>query len=252
MAEYTVRQLAHMAGVSVRTLHYYDEIALLVPTAIGANGYRRYGPDAALRLQQILFLRELDFSLAEIQAMLNRPGFDQVAALRQQREALAARVGRLHRLIETIDQTIEHLEEKTEMATDDLFAGFDPAKQAEWEKEVEAQYGDTLLKESQRNWARYSKSEREAILREGQAIYSELVPFVGGDPAAPPVQAILARWHQHMRHFYEPPLEVLRGHGHMYADHPDFAALYRAMHPDMPEFLRRAITVYVDALEAKG
>ena len=249
---YTIRQLARLAGVSVRTLHYYDEIALLVPTSVGANGYRRYAPEAALRLQQILFLRELDFSLAEIQAMLDSPGFDQVAALKLQRAALEARVVRLHRLIGTIDKTIDHLEEKTVMPTDDLFVGFDPAKQEEWEKEVEAQYGDTLLKESQRNWARYSKAEREEILREGQAIYSDLIPFVGGEPDEPQVQAILARWHQHMRRFYEPPLEVLRGHGHMYADHPEFAALYRAMHPDMPEFLRSAISVYVDALEEKG
>lgn len=250
--DYTIKRLADLAGVSVRTLHYYDKIGLLAPSAVGENGYRRYGPEAALRLQQILFLRELDFSLAEIRRMLDRPGYDQVAALKMQRASLKGRAARLRRLIATIDKTVQHLEGEIEMQSDELFEGFDPARQEEWEKEVEAKYGDTLLKESQRNWARYSNAERKQIMEEGQAIYTGLVPLVGGDPAAPEVQAILRRWHEHMRYFYEPPLEVLRGHGHMYADHPDFAALYRKMHPDLPEFLRAAVGHYVDALEGKA
>src|SRR3954447_19030943 len=99
---YTVKQLAQLAGVTVRTLHHYDEIGLLTPPAIGANGYRYYDYRSVLRLQSIRFYRELDFSLDAIKAVFERPEFDAVEALREQRVALEAKLGRLHRLITTI------------------------------------------------------------------------------------------------------------------------------------------------------
>ena len=249
---YAVGELAEAAGVSVRTLHYYDEIGLLRPTETGENGYRRYDEQAALRLQQVLFYRELGFPLGEIRTMLDQPNFNVAAALRDQRQQLGRRIARLERLIDTIDTTLESLEGSRNMSAKSLFAGFDPAQQEKWEEEVRETYGDTLLRESQRNWGRYSAEERKGILEEGQQIYTALAALVGTDPAAAPTQKLIATWHQHMRNFYEPPLEVLRGHGEMYLNHPEFAALYRAMHPEMPEFLRAAIDIYVDGLEGKG
>src|ERR1700690_1634694 len=97
---YTVKQLSRLAGVSVRTLHYYDEIGLLKPDAIRPNGYRQYGDQALLRLQQILFYRELDLGLEAIKAMLDRPDFDAVAALAPHRLSLRGRAKRLERLIQ--------------------------------------------------------------------------------------------------------------------------------------------------------
>lgn len=243
---YTVKQLADAAGVSVRTLHYYDEIGLLAPSTVRENGYRVYGEEAVLRLQQILFFRELDFSLNEIRDMLDRPGFDIVAALQLQREALQTRVARLSGLIDTIDNTMRHLKGEIAMSADQLFAGFDEAKQAQYEEEIRAQYGSTLLDESRRNWGRYTKADKERIMQEGSAIYTELAGMVERDPASPEVQAVMARWHQHLRYFYEPPREVLRGLGEMYAGHPDFIANFQRIHPDLPEFLRRATAIYAE------
>src|SRR5690606_23953224 len=88
---YTVKQLSELAGVSVRTLHHYDEIGLLPPPLVGANGYRLYDRASVLRLQSILFYRALEFPLARIQALLDRPDFDPATALRRQREAMLAR-----------------------------------------------------------------------------------------------------------------------------------------------------------------
>ncbi|HEX7975780.1 MAG TPA: MerR family transcriptional regulator [Anaerolineales bacterium] len=96
---YTVKQLSGLAGVSARTLHYYDEIGLLHPEQVGQNGYRYYGEGSLLRLQQILFYKELDLSLQEIREILDQPDFDLVRALESHRTALQRRQRRLDRLI---------------------------------------------------------------------------------------------------------------------------------------------------------
>ena len=112
---YTVKQLSDAAGVSPRTLHFYDQIGLLKPDAYGENGYRYYGEAALLRLQQILFFKELDFSLVDIKTTIDRPGFDTLQALRTHRETLQERLVRLSRLIQTVDRTILHIKGELKM-----------------------------------------------------------------------------------------------------------------------------------------
>jgi MerR family transcriptional regulator, thiopeptide resistance regulator len=106
---YTVKQLSNLAGVSVRTLHYYDEIGLLKPASVGQNGYRYYQDGDLFRLQQILFFREMDLGLLQIKEIVDHPDFDLVAALREHRHALQAKIDRMQTLIHTVDSTIMHL-----------------------------------------------------------------------------------------------------------------------------------------------
>src|SRR5688572_8100776 len=103
---YTVKQLSDLTEVSVRTLHYYDEIGLLHPTKVGANSYRYYDDEALLRLQQILFYREMGLELMQIKEILNSPTFDLLAALRSHRTVLQEKINRLHDLVGTVDTTI--------------------------------------------------------------------------------------------------------------------------------------------------
>src|SRR5688500_8662753 len=112
---YTVKQVAGISGVSVRTLHFYDEVGLLKPAFHGANGYRYYEEAQLLALQQILFYRELGFELRQIQQVLKREDFERVAALESHRKVLRKNLDRTRQLIETIDKTIEHLKGKTKM-----------------------------------------------------------------------------------------------------------------------------------------
>jgi len=247
---YTVKQLSDLAGVSVRTLHYYDEIGLLKPSSVGENGYRYYADDAVLRLQQILFFRELDFSLADIQAILDQPDFDVVGTLRSHRVALLDRVGRLHDLIQTIDSTILHLTGDIPMSKKKLFAGFTPEEEKHYEKEARQMWGDKAVDDSYKRLNGYSVQQKEQIGTEGQAIYTDLVAAIGQDSASPVVQAIVARWHQHLRYFWEPNVEALRGLGDLYNDHPDFARNLGELHPNLPEFMREAINHYCDGLES--
>jgi DNA-binding transcriptional MerR regulator len=241
---HTVKQLADLAGVSPRTLHYYDEIGLLKPSSVGENGYRYYGEDTALRLQQILFYRELDVSLSEIRTILDTPRFDAQLALQSHRSALQARVERLNGLIETIDRTIEHMRGEREMSAGEMFVGFDEETQRRYEEEASRLWGEKHVKESRRRWDGYSKEKQGAILAEGGAVYRDLVAHLDDDPASAPVQQAIARWHQNLRYFYEPTPEVLHGLGQAYSQHPQFRATFTRMHPDLPDFLTAAIEHY--------
>jgi DNA-binding transcriptional MerR regulator len=120
---WSIQQVARYSGVTARTLRYYDEIGLLRPARIGANGYRYYEQEQLLRLQQILLLRDLDMDLTAIAAVVNGVR-DQVDALRAHEERLLAEGARLHRLAQTVAETIAHLEEGTTVPPDQMFQGF--------------------------------------------------------------------------------------------------------------------------------
>src|SRR5215475_5083959 len=121
---YTVKQLAVMSGVTVRTLHFYDEMALLKPAYTKENGYRIYEEPQLLMLQQILFYRELGFALKRIKEIVGRRKFEKVAALRSHRQVLEKNITRTRTLIETIDKTIRHLKGTRKMKNEELFGGF--------------------------------------------------------------------------------------------------------------------------------
>src|SRR3954464_2766068 len=121
---YTVKQVAAISGVSVRTLHFYDETDLLKPAYHGENGYRFYEEPQLLTLQQILFYRELGFELKQIERILGGADFEKVAALQSHREVLQKNLARTRTLIETIDKTIEHLKGTKQMRTEEMFRGF--------------------------------------------------------------------------------------------------------------------------------
>ena len=247
---YAVKQLSDLAGVSVRTLHYYDEIDLLKPSAVSENGYRHYDEAAVLKLQQILFYREMGLGLLQIKDLLDSPNFDLVTALQSHREELQARIERLQALIHTVDSTILHLVGEIDMSKKQLFAGFSEEKQKQYEAEIanDPRYDQNKVKESQRNWKSYSTAQKEQIKAEGGAIYTDLIAVIDKGAASPEVQAIMARWHQHLRYFYEPTPEILRGLGQMYNQHPDFIANFQQMHPDLPAFLEQAVTHYCETL----
>jgi MerR family transcriptional regulator, thiopeptide resistance regulator len=249
---HTVKQLSRLAGVSTRTLHYYDEIGLLRPTRIAANGYRQYDRPALLRLQQIRFYRELGLNLDQIRQILSQPGFDPLQALEIHWQTLQAEADRLRILLATLDQTILHLKGKTTMTNEELFSGFTPEQEQAYEAEARRRWGDEQVTESSRRWNAYSAEERRRILNEGGGIYRELEARLSRDPASPEVQALIARWHEHLRYFYEPTPEILRGLGRTYAGDPAFAEFFAGFDPGLPDFMHRAIDIYCSRLAPEG
>ncbi|MBN1265010.1 MAG: MerR family transcriptional regulator [Anaerolineales bacterium] len=250
MSKFTVKQLADMAGVSRRTLHYYDEIGLLRPANIGENGYRIYSQESLLRLQQILLFRELGLELSQIQQILDKPAFDPVCALQAHRETLQGRIRRLQTLIRTVDATIMHLTGEVTMSEHTLFEGFDEEQQKEYEKEAVERWGESA-RESIQLWYSYSDERKQKIMQEGSDIYTGIAARMDLGAGSPEIQALLGRWHQHLRHFYEPTIEILAGLGQTYNDQPDFKATFTRIHPDLPVFLKEAIRIYVDRLETE-
>lgn len=249
---YTVKQLSDLAGVSVRTLHYYDEIGLLKPSSVGSNSYRYYEDADLLRLQQILFFRELDLGLLQIKEILDRPDFDLVSALQQHRSALQAKIDRMQSLIQTVDHTIMHLVEDVEMAKKKkMFEGFTEEQEKQYEQEAKRRYGEDAVRETTKRWNSYTDEEKQRIKDEGGQIYLDLAASMPTGPNSDQTQAHLVRWHQHLRYFYEPSIEVLGGLGKTYYEDPDFNAFFTKIHPDLPEFLSKAIAVYVDKLETE-
>jgi DNA-binding transcriptional MerR regulator len=141
---YTVKQLALMSGVTVRTLHFYDEMALLKPAYTKANGYRIYEEPQLLMLQQILFYRELGFELKQINEILSRRKFEKIAALKSHRQVLEKNVTRTRTLIETIDKTISHLKGTKKMKSEELFMGFNVGAGKDRFNNGFSRYGTTM------------------------------------------------------------------------------------------------------------
>ena len=226
MSTHTVGDIARMAGISVRTLHHYDEIGLLRPDRRSDAGYRIYGPSDVERLQHILFYRELGLPLEEIQRVMNEPGFDRTIALRRQRDLMVAKVGHLGRMIDAIDTALTSDERKIVMDAEEslsVFGDFDPA---EYEDEARERWGHTdAYKESVRRTATYTKDDWERIGAESQQINDAFLQLMSAGVPSDSAEAmsIAERHRAHIsRWFYECSPEVHVGLGEMYVLDPRF------------------------------
>ncbi len=242
---FTVKQLSKMAGVTPRTLHHYDDIGLLKPSRVGDNGYRYYGEEALLRLQQILFYRELDMPLEEIRKIMGRRDFDVLKALEIHKESLSKQMERTKRLLVTVDNTINYLKGEKMMSDENFFEGFSEEEQEKYALEAEQLYDPEMVRESNRKWKAYSAAKKEAIMAEGSAIYKDMIAIMPKGAGSVEAQAVVERWRKHMDYFWTPNLEQLLGLANGYNDDPKFKANFDKMHPDLAEFMGQAVKVYV-------
>jgi DNA-binding transcriptional MerR regulator len=246
---FTVKQISEIAGVTPRTLRFYDRIKLLKPSRVGANGYRYYDHASLLRLQQILLYRELDLPLDRIRVILEDPAFDIEAALENHKTELAQRRERLEHLIETVDDTILHLKGKKEMSDKQLFAAFSEEEQAEMEKEAMQLYDPEIVRESNRKFKTLTPAEKQAIFDEGNALYLALVATIPQGPDSPAAQAGVERWRRHMDHFWTPSPEQLVALADHYSLEPRFKANFDKIDPHLAEFMGKAVQIYVERLK---
>jgi DNA-binding transcriptional MerR regulator len=246
---YTISEIADLAGVTTRTIRYYDEIGLLPPAKMGSNGYRYYDRESLLRLQQILFFRELDVPLKEIEAIMSRPDFDLLNTLENHRSVLRARVSRLEALIDTINQTIASEKGEGTMSDKEIFAGFD---ESQYEDEVRERWGDSpMYAESQAKWSSYSEAQMEAIKAEGGRL---TVRMVGKEsdtsPDDPDVQAAIGEYHAYLnKYFYTCDISFLRGLANNWVQDPRFAINYEKVREGGAAFVREAVHIFCDRNE---
>jgi DNA-binding transcriptional MerR regulator len=245
--EYTVKQMAELAGISVRTLHFYDQKGLLKPCGYEANGYRKYGQKEVLRLQQIMFFRELDFKLEEIKSIIDKPGFDISQALRDHRRLLESKITRYEQLIKTVDSTLLKIKGEQEMNEKEYYTGFSREQQEKYKQEIRQKYGSKALDESEARTKNWSKADFESTIEDSSLIFSAIKDNMAQGYDNPAVQAQIKQLHIWLNKFYECDLNMLRGVGQMYNEHPDFARMFRSKyHEKMPEFLLKAIEYYCE------
>ncbi len=247
---YLVSDVAEIAGVSVRTLHHYDEIELLVPRGRTEAGYRLYDDEDLLRLQQILLGRELGLTLEEIRRSLDEPSFDRRRALIAQRAELEKRAQHTQAMLGAIDAAIAVIDAATDPALTraaevdmtHLFEGFDPSK---YETEVEQRWGHTAaFKESQRRAASYTQADWERLKAEQNKLYADAFSALqaGKSPDDPQAMDMAERHRQSIeRWFYPCSFEMHRGLAALYEQDPRFAENLDKHGPQLTPFLAAAI-----------
>ena len=249
MANHTVSEVASKAGVSVRTLHHYHEIGLLHPAYVGANGYRYYGREELLRLQQILIHRELDIPLNDIGRILDAPDFDRLATLKSQRERIAKEAVRSAEMLRTIDRTIAELEGDRVMNDAELYSGIvDPKKQEEYEAWLEEKYGPEIrdhMEISRSKMENLTQSERDAMMAELKDIEQSLAAELrdGVPPEALSLDPLMKRHFDWVKANWgqEAPVSSYAGLADTYLAHPDFVARYERIQTGFAEFLATAM-----------
>lgn len=240
-----VKEVARLTGVSVRTLHHYDAIGLLVPSARSSAGYRLYSAADLERLQQILIGKALGLSLEAIRAHLDEPGFDRRAALLRQREALCERQREAEAMIRAIDAALRRLDHQGDddmESIKEIFDGFDPA---EHEDEVKARWGDTdAYRESARRTRGYGPQEWATIKAESEAHLVDLIAAIDGgiSPEDDAAQALAEAHRRHIeRWFYPCDPAMHEGLAAMYTADPRFRATYEQRREGLAEFFAAAI-----------
>jgi DNA-binding transcriptional MerR regulator len=246
MTVYTVKKLAELAGISVRTLHYYDGLGLLKPEFRSANGYRHYGEDAIVRLQQIMFFRELDFSLKDIKTIMSRPDFNVLEALEQHRLLLQKRAARIKELLATVDWTVKKLKGEKTMSIKDYYKGFSDEQIEKYRAEVTKRWGGDTLRESEARVIRLGKEKFAALQEKGGKIFQTIADNMDQGPGSPAVQEQVVKWRRWLEYFHHYSDEAALGLGRAYSQHPDFAAFYNKIKPGLAEFFTKAIEYYAE------
>ncbi|MEM7636914.1 MAG: MerR family transcriptional regulator [Pseudomonadota bacterium] len=255
--EYSVGQLARLAGVSVRTLHHYDDIGLLRPAHTGANGYRLYGRAELLRLQEIMFYRDVGMSLDEVGRVLDGPE-NAVERLVRHRDRLQEVSRRTAGIIATLNATIAHLKGERDMEPSDLYTPFSAQQQTEYENWLIAEYGPDMAES-----ITVSKAAVEQLpdgmagaMQRLQDIETRLVAaYESGSPfEADGIHSILERHRALMTDMWgrECSADGFAGLADMYTSHPDFVARYERLSPKFSSWLPAAMKAHADRLRHEG
>ncbi|MEI8094978.1 MAG: TipAS antibiotic-recognition domain-containing protein [Spirochaetales bacterium] len=248
---YTVKQVATIAGITVRTLHHYDALGLFPPARTGANGYRYYTEQSLLLLQQILFYRELGLDLEAIAKLMRQDGFSVVKALESHRRALGQRIERLQRLIQTVDNTIAQQKGDVKMNKEAWFDGLSDQEKA-YADEAGQKWDPAVVKESNRRYARLTPAEKQKRKDEGEARNRSWAALIGTDPASPAAHKLVESWREEIEFFYPTTPEGLLGLAEMYNQDERFKANYDKVDPRLAAYLLECVRAFFGSSAVLG
>ncbi|MEG1495961.1 MAG: MerR family transcriptional regulator [Clostridiales bacterium] len=240
----TVKEVSVLTGITVRTLHYYDEIGLFCPTAITEKGYRLYDDLALSQLQEILFFREMGFPLKEIKTIRENPQYNKKIALKNHIEILKMKKNRLENLIDLAQATL-----KGENTME--FEAFDDKEikvtQEKYKEEAKERWGETTeYQNSEDKTKNYSQKQWELIRQEMDEIMNGFGAEVGNDPKSPHIQKLVKDWQEHLtKYYYDATNELLGALGEMYVADPRFTANIDKYGKGVAKLLSDAIAIYV-------
>lgn len=246
---YKVKQVAEYSGISIRTLHHYDEIGLLKPK-IGANGYRQYDDADLAKLQQILFFKELDFKLDGIKNILSNPAFDYRESLYKHKQVLESKKERLEKIIDSIDVTIESLNGGRKMTNKERFEAFDMKKieehQKKYESETKERWGNSdAYKQSHNKTKKYTKEDWERVHAQTNAAYQLFLDaMVKGPESKEAMIACEAHRQSITDNFYDCSMEIYVNLGEMYVADERFTKNINKIGEGLAEFMSEAIKIY--------
>lgn len=255
--EYSIQQLSHLAGVSTRTLRWYDKIGLLKPSRVAENGYRYYSSSGVNRLQDILYYRALKVPLAQIQTILDDPSFRRLTALRSHLSALEAEQKQIQVLIESVKETIQAEERDEKMSDQAKFRAFKQKmveeNEAKYGEEIRKKYGDHSVDESNASVMRLSREQYQALEQLGTQILEQLSRAVTQheDPAGETGRELTLlhrRWLMASGSQYKPAMH--KGIAQLYVEDERFAQYYDKTTCGCAKFLRDAVCNWVDRLES--
>jgi DNA-binding transcriptional MerR regulator len=253
---YTVGEVAKNAKISVRTLHYYDEVGLLRPSQKSESGYRLYTMEDLERLQQILFYKELGFSLDEIGTLIKQIPFKRKEVLLSQKELIHKQVKRLQAMMLLIDKTVASIERGIPMTKEEMFEVFGDFDQSKYQEEAEKRWGDSeAYKESARRTRQYTKDDWKKFKDESERVNKNIVDLMikGIAPDHPKAMDAVEEYRQLINDWFYPCDHKMHAClGDMYVTDPRFKDTYEKIHPGLAEFLQQAIAANLRRHDSNG
>lgn len=252
---YQIKEVADMAGVSVRTLHHYDQVGLLRPVSVSPVGYRLYTECDLEKLQLVLFFKELGFSLKDTKRIMTIPGFNSKHALKAHQDMLLAKKERLEQLIRSVKKTLQAMEGERTMSKREMFSAFDTSTiekhKAQYTEEAKAKYGQTAeYRECTQHTANYKAQDWSAIMHRGDEIHRQLAALMDKPAHSREVQVAIGEWRTHITNYYYPcTLEIFRGLGDLYVEDKRFMANIDKYQTGLAKFMRKAMIIYCDRAE---
>ncbi|MGX1929056.1 MerR family transcriptional regulator [Flagellimonas sp. 2504JD4-2] len=255
MKKYSVKELSKLSGTTVRTLHYYDKIGLLKPSERTEAGYRYYGIKELLRLQQILFYKELDFSLEKINDLLDDPNFDLVTALKNHKKALKKRRTQIGTLLKTIDQTIDHLTTgKERLNPEMLYRGLSKEMGTVYRKEAMEKYGKETVEHAESALLKLGELGFKSLKESFDGVNKALFELHKTSPTDGKVQEHIAQHYQLIRTFWgtagssDSQAKLYAQLGELYVEDDRYTMVDGQTQPEYALFLKAAMKHYADQL----